>query len=184
MNHNDNDFPEPPLSEKTLQSFTPATTNEVLIIIKKCPNKSCDLDPFPTLLLKRCVDQLIFPIITTINLSMQSGVVQRDFKHSFFCTNNRITLCSHYVRLYVTLCEQLRTIIHNVRRLFYDCSKLHYTRQGVVIIQEDIKILTGSAKSQVIYVITLCVLNGFYILLSLSVTYEIPSYPVWFIRLK
>ena len=39
-------------SENTLQCFTPATTNGVLIIIKKSPNKSCDLDPFPTLLLK------------------------------------------------------------------------------------------------------------------------------------
>ena len=35
--------------KKTLQSFTSATTNEVLIIIKKYPNKSCDLDPLPTL---------------------------------------------------------------------------------------------------------------------------------------
>ena len=35
INDNDNDFPEPPLSEKTLQSFTLATTNEVLVIIKK-----------------------------------------------------------------------------------------------------------------------------------------------------
>ena len=66
--------------KKTLQSFTPANTNEVLIIIKY-PNKSCDLDPFPTLLLKSCIDQLIFPITTIINLSMQSGVVPRDFDY-------------------------------------------------------------------------------------------------------
>ena len=32
--NDDYDFPEPPLFEKTLQSFTPATTNKVLIIIK------------------------------------------------------------------------------------------------------------------------------------------------------
>ena len=50
---NDYDFPEPPLSENTLQCFTPATTNEVFNIITKSPNKSCDLDPFPTLLLKK-----------------------------------------------------------------------------------------------------------------------------------
>ena len=35
INDNDYDFHEPQLSENTLQCFTPATTNEVLIIIKK-----------------------------------------------------------------------------------------------------------------------------------------------------
>ena len=101
INNNDYDFPEPPLSEKTLQSFTPATTNEVLIIIKKYPNKSCDLDPFPTLLLKSCIDQLIFPITTIINLSMQSGVVPQDFKQAL--VNPLIkkqTLCKDDLRNY------------------------------------------------------------------------------------
>ena len=74
INYNDYDFPQPQLSENTLQCFTPATTNEVFIIIKKPPNKSCDLDSFPTLLLKSCINQLIFPITTIINLSMQGGV--------------------------------------------------------------------------------------------------------------
>ena len=101
INNNDYDFPEPPLSEKTLQSFTPATTNEVLIIIKKYPNKSCDLDPFPTLLLKSCIDQLIFPITTIINLSMQSAVVPQDFKQAL--VNPLIkkqTLCKDDLRNY------------------------------------------------------------------------------------
>ena len=100
INANDYDFAEPPLSEKTLHSFTPAT-NEVLIIIKKYPNKSCDIDPFPTLLLKSCIDQLIFPITTIINLSMQSGVVPQDFKQAL--VNPLIkkqTLCKNYLRNY------------------------------------------------------------------------------------
>ena len=71
---------ELPLSVNTLQRFTPATTNEVLIIIKKSRNKSCDLDPFPTF--KSYNNQLIFPNNTIINLSMQGGVVQRDFKQA------------------------------------------------------------------------------------------------------
>ena len=101
INDNDYVFPEPPLSEKTLQSFTPATTNEVLIIIKNYPNKSCDLDPFPTLLLKSCIDQLILPITTIINLSMQSGVVPQDFKQAL--VNPLIkkqTLCKNDQRNY------------------------------------------------------------------------------------
>ena len=94
-------FPEPPLSEKTLQSFTPATTNEVLIIIKKYPNKSCDLDPFPTLLLKSCIDQLIFPVTTIINLSMQSGVVPQVFKQALVNPLiKKLTLCKNDLRNY------------------------------------------------------------------------------------
>ena len=52
----DYDFPEPPCSKNTLQCFTPATTNEVLIIIKKSHNKSFDLDAFRTLLPKSCIN--------------------------------------------------------------------------------------------------------------------------------
>ena len=52
------------------------------LLLKKYPNKSCDLDPFPAHLLKSCIDQLIFPITTIINLSMQSGVVPQDFKQA------------------------------------------------------------------------------------------------------
>ena len=36
-------------------------TSEVRTIILKCPIKSCDLYPFPTVPLKRCIDQLIHP---------------------------------------------------------------------------------------------------------------------------
>ena len=67
----------------------------------KYPNKSCDLDPFQTLLLKSCIDQLIFPITTIINLSMQSGVVPRDFKHAL--VNPLIkkqTLCKNDLKNY------------------------------------------------------------------------------------
>ena len=80
INDNDYDFPQPPFSENTLRCFTPATTSEVLVIKKKSPNKLCDLDPFPTLLLKSCINQLIFPITTIINLSIKGGVVPQDFK--------------------------------------------------------------------------------------------------------
>ena len=80
--------------KKTLQSFTSATTNEVFIIIKKNPNKSCDLDPFPTLLLKSCIDHLIFTITTIIKLSLQSGVVPRDFKQALVNPLIKNKLCA------------------------------------------------------------------------------------------
>ena len=62
--------------------FTPPTTSEVRTIILKCPNKSCNLEPFPTFLLKRCIDQLIHPITTTLNMSMRDGVVPDGFKQA------------------------------------------------------------------------------------------------------
>ncbi len=48
--------------------------------ILKSTNASCDLDPFPTRLLKQYVDDTIVPIIAIINLSMREGVVPPDFK--------------------------------------------------------------------------------------------------------
>ena len=47
-----------------------------------CPNKSCDLDLFPIFLQIRCIDQLIHPIATIINMSMPDGVVPDDFKQA------------------------------------------------------------------------------------------------------
>ena len=38
-NDSNYEFPEPPLSENPLQCFTPATTNERIIIVKKSLNK-------------------------------------------------------------------------------------------------------------------------------------------------
>ena len=32
------------------------------------PNKSCDLDPLPTTLLKACLDTLLYPITNIINV--------------------------------------------------------------------------------------------------------------------
>ena len=158
INDNDCDFPETPLSEKTLQSFTPATTNEVLIIIKKYPNKSCDLDPFPTLLLKSCIDQLIFPITTILNLSMHSGVVPRDIKQAL--VNSLIkkqTLCKNYLKNYrpspislfcqkywkkwlliIAFMNIFTTITYHINDLQSAYKRFHSTETGLLKIHNDI----------------------------------------------
>ena len=69
----------PQLNSK-LTSFEPATTTEVKKIIMSSPNKSCDLDPLPTILLKACLDVLIKPITDIINASLCSGLFPEDFK--------------------------------------------------------------------------------------------------------
>ena len=40
------------------------------------------LDPFPTCLLKRCIDEPNHPITPIINISMQDGVVPDDIKQT------------------------------------------------------------------------------------------------------
>ena len=63
-------------------SFEPATAGEVKKIMMYSPNKSCDLDPLPTVLLKSCLDILLKPIMDIINASLCSGLFPDDFKHA------------------------------------------------------------------------------------------------------
>ena len=58
-----------------LEMFRPTSEVEVKEIIIKSPNKSCDLDPLPTWLLKKCVDQLLPLITAIINRSMAESVM-------------------------------------------------------------------------------------------------------------
>ena len=76
------DFPEPPHVENTMDQFTHTTTSEVRSIILTSTNASCDLDPFPTRLLKHYIDDLIVPITAIINLSMREVVVPPGFKQA------------------------------------------------------------------------------------------------------
>ena len=81
-NDHSRDFPEPPHVENTMDQFTHTTTSEVRSIILISTNASCDLDQFPTRLLKHYIDDLIVPITAIINLSMREGVVTPDFKQA------------------------------------------------------------------------------------------------------
>ena len=65
-----------------LASFESATVDEVKKIIMSSPNKSCDLDPLPTVLLKACLDTLLKPITDIINASLCFGLFPDDFKHA------------------------------------------------------------------------------------------------------
>ena len=69
-----------PQLNSQLTSFQPATTTEVRKIIMSSPNKSCDLDPLPTILLKACLDVLIRPITDIINASLCYGLFPEYFK--------------------------------------------------------------------------------------------------------
>ncbi len=60
--------------------LTPATKEEIKSILLKSPTTSCELDPFPTWLLKVCIDELL-PLITEIvNLSLSTAIMPKSQK--------------------------------------------------------------------------------------------------------
>lgn len=65
-----------------LLSFRPASIDEIQSIIAKTPNKSCELDPVPTFLLKNCLS-VVAPLITDIiNSSLSTSSVPSSFKEA------------------------------------------------------------------------------------------------------
>ena len=65
-----------------LQRFLPATHVDVNRIITNSPNKSCDLDPIPTRLLRQCLDHFVPLITAIINKSLAKSVVPACFKRA------------------------------------------------------------------------------------------------------
>ena len=67
-------------NRENISSFQPATTDEIRKIITNSNNAYCDLDPFPTALVKECLDILITPITSIINKSLQCGIFPNQYK--------------------------------------------------------------------------------------------------------
>ena len=63
-----------------MSNFSPASEDEIRRLIMASPNKSCDLDPIPTPLLKSCIDVLTTPITAIVNLSLSQGIFPMSFK--------------------------------------------------------------------------------------------------------
>ena len=60
----------------------PVTTLEVRTIIMNSPSKSCELDPMPTCLLKKCIDEILPSIVRLVNTSLRSGRFSDSFKEA------------------------------------------------------------------------------------------------------
>ena len=60
----------------------PATALEVRTIIMNSPSKSCELDPMPTWLLKKCIDEILPIIVRLVNTSLRSGRFPDSFKEA------------------------------------------------------------------------------------------------------
>ena len=66
-----------------MNTLTLATEAEIKKLIMKSKSTSSDLDPFPTSLLKDCLDVLIEPITSVINKSLREGVFPDQFKKAY-----------------------------------------------------------------------------------------------------
>ena len=65
-----------------LSEFDPVTKEELMKIVQGSKNATCDLDPFPSELLKKCVTVLLPYLVKLFTLSLLSGVVPISFKHA------------------------------------------------------------------------------------------------------
>ena len=78
--HSQSPHTPPTVPPPQLSVFTPATNEEVRRLILSSSNATCTLDVIPTHLLKSCVDCLVPPITTMINLSLSEGKFPDQFK--------------------------------------------------------------------------------------------------------
>ena len=70
----------PPDTEKVLQNLGCVTADEVPHLLLRAPCISSDLHPIPTSLVKDCIDILITPITSIINLSLTESSFPSHFK--------------------------------------------------------------------------------------------------------
>ena len=64
----------------SFDSFNEVSDEEIQKAIMKSPTKSCLLDPWPTFLVKECLDILVPSITKLVNCSLSEGVVPADCK--------------------------------------------------------------------------------------------------------
>jgi exonuclease III len=72
----------PPTPPPLIESFPPATPEEVKTAILASSNATCMLDIIPTPFLKSCLDSLVHPITRLINLSLAEGMFPNAYKQA------------------------------------------------------------------------------------------------------
>ena len=66
-----------------MESFEPTTEDEVKKVLMKAPTKSCELDPIPTWLIKKCLDAFIPFITCIVNKSLEDGIFPQNLKLAY-----------------------------------------------------------------------------------------------------
>ena len=70
----------PPSDPPKIIVFRQVSEDDVGKIIKTSPTKSCLLDPWPTFLIKECIDILLPSLTKLVNCSLMEGCVPDAFK--------------------------------------------------------------------------------------------------------
>ena len=90
--------------------FKKLTSEELLRIIQKCPNKSCMLDPMPTWLVKEHINVLLPTLCRIVNTSLQSGIFPDELHKAI-----------------VTPVLKKPSLDHNELKNYRPVSNLHFT---------------------------------------------------------
>ena len=70
----------PPNIREVLHNLTHVIDAEVRRLVLSAPCKSSDLDPLPTSFVKDCIDILVTPMVSIVNLSLSEGCFPSHFK--------------------------------------------------------------------------------------------------------
>ena len=68
--------------DHTFVNFKLLTDEDVIKLIGNSPTKSCDLDPFPTSVLKQCITEIVPYVKWVINSSLSSGYFPKNCKEA------------------------------------------------------------------------------------------------------
>jgi len=168
-------FPNTPMSDDTvshdilitpsLSTFCPATEDEIRRLVMAAPNKSCNLDPIPTPLLKTCIDVLLTTITSLVNKTLAEGVFPSTFKNAHVTPLlKKASLCKEDMKNYRPvsnlsfMSKLIEKIVANriLEHMAHTKSsnphqsayrKLHSTETALLRIQNDI--LTAMDKGKV-----------------------------------
>ena len=154
----------PHSSIPNFSSFGNVTEEEVQKIITASPTKSCSLDPWPTFLLKDCLDILIKPITELVNMSLSSGVFPDEFKQAIVTPLiKKPTLCKDDLKNYRpvsgltfiskvierVVAKQLKShlSLHNMDNINQSAYKSgHSTETALLKIKNDIQLNLAQGK--------------------------------------
>ena len=75
----------PPSTREVFHNLTHVTDDEVRRLVLSAACKSSDLDPIPTSLVKDCMDILVTPIVSIVNLPLSEGCFLSHFKSALVC---------------------------------------------------------------------------------------------------
>ena len=86
----------------------PVTVIDVIKLIRKCPAKSCELDPLPAPLVREHATTLAPSITTGVNLSLQTRVVPLELKKAVVTLLKKECKVDPYVYKHYRLISNLR----------------------------------------------------------------------------